>query len=346
MSQGFILHVAGWNKKFILPFRDYIQKHFPGDRHKFIIYGNFLENEVPPSSDTLLYPSLLHSFLAISRVLHKADKIILHGLFNTRLFLILAAQPWLLRKCYWVIWGGDLYIHEATLKNWRWYRNELLRRFVIKRLGYLVTYVEGDADLARKWYQARGVYRECFVYTSNLYQDYEVNADSHDTITIQLGNSADPSNNHLEILERLLPFRDKEIAIYAPLSYGDQAYAKTVIDAGIERFGKKFIPITEFMPFNEYLRFLGHIDIAIFNHKRQQAMGNTITLLGLGKKMYLRCDTTSWQMLQKLGLKVFDINDIDLSRLDVAVQIRNQSIIINHFTEMKLLTQLKTIFDE
>lgn len=41
------------------------------------------------------------------------------------------------------------------------------------------------------------------------------------------------------------------------------------------------------MPFEEYLGLLAKIDIAILNHKRQQAMGNITTLLGLGKKYIL-----------------------------------------------------------
>jgi len=34
------------------------------------------------------------------------------------------------------------------------------------------------------------------------------------------------------------------------------------------------------MPLDEYLNLLAKIDIAIFNHKRKQAMGNITTLLG------------------------------------------------------------------
>lgn len=53
---------------------------------------------------------------------------------------------------------------------------------------------------------------------------------------------------------------------------------RKVIIKGKELFGEKFIPLTEFMTFEKYLEFLGSIDIAIFAHKRQQAMGNTITI--------------------------------------------------------------------
>ena len=45
-------------------------------------------------------------------------------------------------------------------------------------------------------------------------------------------------------------------------------------------FWRKFKPLVDFMPFDEYLNLLAKVDIAIFNHKRQQAMGNTTILLG------------------------------------------------------------------
>jgi hypothetical protein len=58
-----------------------------------------------------------------------------------------------------------------------------------------------------------------------------------------------------------------------------QQHAKLVIAQGHEWFGDKLVPMTGFMPFEQYLEFLKSFDIAIFNHQRQQAMGNTITLL-------------------------------------------------------------------
>jgi len=45
-------------------------------------------------------------------------------------------------------------------------------------------------------------------------------------------------------------------------------------------FREKFKPLVDFIPFDEYLNLLAKVDIAIFNHKRQQTMGNITTLLG------------------------------------------------------------------
>lgn len=344
MNQGIILHLFGWDKKFVLPFRKFVQKNFADNRHRFIIYGAIDTDVDTQSLDTVTHRSLLRNLFTVSRDLNAANKIILHGLFNGHLLYILTLQPWLLKKCHWVIWGGDLYEHEASRNDWRWQKNEFVRRFLIKRLGHLVTYVPGDAQLARKWYGAKGQYHECLMYTSNVYHDYEVKAQPHTTVNIQIGNSADPSNNHFEILEKLKPFRDQDIAIYAPLSYGDQAHAKSVIDAGIGIFGNKFKPMTDFMPFAKYLEFLGQIDIAVFAHKRQQAMGNTITLLGLGKKVYMRSDVTPWTMFDKLGIKVFDFSTLNSELISKDIQERNIVQIKMNFNFDILIRQLSLIF--
>jgi hypothetical protein len=128
------------------------------------------------------------------------------------------------------------------------------------------------------------------MYPSNLYKEYQVPAKQHTGINILVGNSADPSNNHLDVLDKLEAHKNENIKIYVPLSYGNQVIAEEK-----KRFGDKFIPRTEMMPFQNYLEFMGLIDIAIFNHKRQQAIGNTITLLGLRKKVFIRSDVVQWQ---------------------------------------------------
>ena len=275
--------------------------------------------------------------------MQQADKVILHGLFDIKLVLILFFTPWLLKKCYWVVWGGDLYVHQLGERNWKWKIKEFFRRPVIKNMGNLVTYIEGDVELARKWYGAKGQYRECIMYLSNVYKELDIPESISEITNIQIGNSADPSNNHIEALEKLLPYKDDDICIYVPLSYGDQIHAKKVTAQGKKWFGGKFIPLTHFMPFEDYLGFLGSIDIAIFNHKRQQAMGNTITLLGLGKKVYIRSDVTQWDFFQELGFEVSDISQIEstLSESDKQSALSNSIKIKSYFSKENLLNQLE-----
>ena len=339
-----ILHVAE-PQIFTKPFFSFVEKNFAIKDHAILTHGksNGWPSDLTIAHKTLSGVRWVANFLNSAR---KAEKIILHGLWNPRLIALLALHPSILKKCYWVIWGGDLYSHNTEMRNFRWYATELFRRPVIRGMGHLITYVQGDAELARKWYGAIGQYHECIMYTSNIYCDYAIKEQPHTAVNIQIGNSADPSNNHLEILEKLKPFHDHNIAIYAPLSYGNKAYAKSVITAGKAIFGDKFKPMTDFMPFELYLEFLGKIDIAVFAHKRQQGMGNIITSLGLGKKVYMRSDVTPWATFDGMGVKIFDFLNIDLTPISNEMTSKNKNQIQNKFSEVVLAKQWAYIFED
>ena len=233
------------------------------------------------------------------------------------------------------MWGGDFYFPEKQ----RWFK-----KIVIKRIRNFVTYLKGDFELVRKWYGAEGECHECFMYPSNLYKEYNIIPKKDSTTHIQLGNSADLSNDHIEMLDKLRDYKDEDIKIYAPLSYGDQGHVEAVVLKGNEIFGDKFIPLTDFMPFGKYLDFLGTIDIAIFAHRRQQAMGNIISLLGMGKKVYVRKDITPWTLFSEIGVKVFDFSNIDLVTIKNEVRNENVKIIKSYFSKETYISQLKLLF--
>lgn len=308
-----ILHVASCDK-FLPPFIDFVNKHFIAKGHEFLLKSGMADGELKDSDNIHLAGkskvSKLKYYFRLIIKMHLADKVILHSLLDIKIVQILFFTPWLLKKCYWMVWGADLYTYQSGTKNFKWKVKEFFRRRVISNLGHLVTYLEGDVALARKWYGAKGRYHECLMYTSNLYKEHKIPENKEAIVNIQIGNSADPSNNHIEVLEKLLPFKNENICIFVPLSYGEQEYALQVIVQGRKWFGDKFKPLTEFMSFEDYLSFLGSIDIAIFNHGRQQAMGNTITLLGLGKTVYIRSETTQWQLFEQKGIKVGDVGNL------------------------------------
>ncbi len=104
---------------------------------------------------------------------------------------------------------------------------------------------------------------------------------------IVIGNSATATNCHLEIFEKLKGLDLQDAELYCPLSYGDDSYRETVIQKGQELFGDRFRPITEYMEYETYVRFLGTCEVGIYNNNRQQALGNIRRMLELGKKVYL-----------------------------------------------------------
>lgn len=344
MSNKLIVHCAP-AEKFIEPFIQFVEKHFGCKEHLFLVQ----ENEKFPITERenvrLVGNSKVKLTLIYIYHLNVAQKIILHGLFNWKLILILFFQPWLLKKCYWVMWGGDLYWYQNRPKTFKSNQFEKIRAFVIRRMGHLVSHVRGDFELAQKWYGATGQYHECFMYPSNLYKEYATPEKLGIAINILLGNSADPTNNHFEILDKLERYKDQDILIYCPLSYGDAKYAEGVVKQGQALFGDKFIPLRDFMPFEKYLELLGQIDIGIFAHKRQQGMGNITTLLGLGKKVYMRSDVTSWGTFEQLGVRLYDVNDIEMTRLEAGIAKRNHEVISRYFSESNLVKQMMEIFE-
>ncbi len=323
-------------EKFNPSFIEFVKRNFDIEDHKFFFLGK--ENYkygLKKSENIIWLNKKVHIFKFLS-FLNFSKKIILHGLWDDRIIRILLAQPWLLKKSYWVMWGGDFYFPEKQTNR---------KKKIIKKMGNLLTYIEGDYKLAKEWYGATGKFHYCFVYPSNLYKEYRIGEKNTTSINVLLGNSADPTNNHFEILDKLTKYKTKDIKIYTPLSYGNKEYAEHVIREGKKNFGENFIPLREFLPFDEYLKLLAEIDIAIFNHNRQQAMGNIITLLGLGKKVYIRDDITTWDFFKKLQITVFSSNkNINLEPININVSKENIQKIKNHFGEENLKKQLFSIF--
>lgn len=333
-------------EKFIEPFIDFIERNFDSSKHKYIIRRSERFKSGERKNVIFLEKRLskLKEFLLYTKCLNRANKIFLHGLFLNAILIILITQPWLLKKCYWVVWGGDLYYHRLRGRNIKSNIHELVRAFVIKRLGHFITFIKGDYELAQQWYGAQGKHHECFTYPSNLYKGYDTKPKKNTSINIQVGNSATETNHHFDVLQKLSIYRDHDIKVFAPLSYGDNHYANRVINYGRSVFGDKFIPILDFVPFDKYLSFLSEIDIAIFNNNRQQAIGNVITLLGLGKKVYMRTEVTSWDAFLQLGLHMFDAERLEITRLPVEQAENNQKIIAAYFSEVNLVAQLRGVF--
>lgn len=334
--------------KFIPKFIEFMEANVDGfeDKNSFWMVGD-ADKYVIRKGANIAYDANYFTISAIIRLsiaMHKADKIILHGLFWNRVVFLLAFQPWLLKKAYWIIWGGDLYGRRKPVSIKSRFI-EYFRKPVIKNMGNLISYLDEDIRLARQWYGCEGRYHRSFVYPSNMFQNQSILGPSSRELCIQVGNSADRSNNHLEVFELLKDTELPTFRVFSPLSYGDLIYAEHIERLGNKYFGEKFKAFMQMLPLDEYLTFLQNIDIAIFNHKRQQAMGNIITLLGFGKKVYLRRSEAPFIFFEKIGAKVFDINSFNGEKLNPDDSEHNRKVISEYFSEKNLRKQLNTIFE-
>lgn len=338
------LHIIPY-EKFTKAYIDFINLNFSSSEHYFAIVG--AADYESCDSNVIIVEKTIKSYLSLILNCYKSDKIFLHSLFFTNIVKLLSFQPWLLKKCYWIIWGADLYSYRSPRSRLSEKFNEIFRSFSIKRFAGLITHIKGDYELAKKWYGAKGKHHYSFVYPSNLYKDIEISHEFNNRkLFIQVGNSADPSNNHIEILNKLKALNRNDIQIIVPLSYGNKEYAKKVIKVGTKMFRENFTPMKDFMPLNEYIQLLSKIDIAIFNHDRQQALGNITTLIGMGKTIYMKSDITSTEFLRSMGIQLFDVETIekDLSVLSEKAIQYNKNIIKNRFSPEELVKDLKKIF--
>jgi hypothetical protein len=158
------------------------------------------------------------------------------------------------------------------------------------------------------------------------------------TKNILMGNSTDPSNCHFELFDMMLPYKDADILIYCPLSYGPYIdYRDEVIKKGKELFKEKFIPLVDFMNLQQYRTFLNSIDIALFNHKSQTAMGVTTSLLAMGKIVFAHAGTTSFQSLIARGFKVFNIDELKEGKMLSEHDTNINSTLINKYYSIEEL---------
>ncbi len=165
-----ILHIAK-NSKFILPFIEFIKDNFDINEHTFLMIGKSMENvDDLPDYESIKYFSapMIGKYFKFSKEIksyfHKSEKVILHGLNIPNLIFFLFFNRKFSKKCYWIIWGGDLYYYRYNSKRLWSNFYEIFRRGIIRNLGHVITYAKGDYDIAKRKYKTKAEFHECLFY--------------------------------------------------------------------------------------------------------------------------------------------------------------------------------------
>lgn len=247
----------------------------------------------------------------------------------------------------WKAWGFDLYttphiytpfikinLYKPLTKNankkslflrlreLHGYLHYLLNRKgifkAISRIDFFsgVLHCEYDLMCRLKFFNAERVFIPYISINNN--EDYN-NINSQDKTcskrNILIGNSNNPTNNHLEAFEILKQANVNNRIIFCPLSYGGTSeYRRKVIETGKEYWGDNFVPLLKLLPQQEYENIIESCSIAVFNHERQQAMGNISHAFNNNCTVYLSPTSINYKELRKLGFVVRDITK-DLSSL-------------------------------
>jgi hypothetical protein len=153
---------------------------------------------------------------------------------------------------------------------------------------------------------------------------------------ILIGNSSSLTNNHLEVFEKLHEINvDRDIVV--PLNYGNPRLRKYLNTVGKEKFGKRYKPLVNFMSIEEYTKIMQGCSVVIMNHYRQQGMGNIISAIYLGSKVFMDSRNTFFKYLRHIGCYVYDI-EVDLNSVDDLIPLSDVQIERNRTLLLKELS--------
>lgn len=156
---------------------------------------------------------------------------------------------------------------------------------------------------------------------------------------VMLGNSANITNNHADVLKIIenhitIPEGGKVII---PLSYGGTLeYVNIVKGMAYNLLGDKALILDTYMPIERYWALASNCKIAIYAHVRQQASDNIFYQIMSGAKVYFTKKSAAFTYLKSLGLKVYSLEDDILTIND---PISHDEIIDNR----KILTKFYSV---
>ncbi len=355
-----IYHFCG-TSPYITKYIDFLKSNrqsFNLNNHHFIINDTNTFQIDQATLQDIKY-SLVNSkwgFISLLNKIKKNDTLIIHGLFNPRLLIYFYLfNRRLVERCIWSIWGGDVYFYRLKNDSCKNRIIEYLRSRVIPKFPKITCLVRGDYEIVREVYGTNARYI-CSFYPNpvdfKLIESVSDNKRANHKRFVMIGNSGDPSNNHIDAFDKLEKFKHENIQIICPLSYGDSSYIQETVAYGKKVFGDKFLPLTQFLAPTEYINLLAGIDVAIMNHDRQQALSNILLLLALNKKVYLNGNTTHYKFFIDNGVLVYNADLIAnasyghfISLSDTSLK-NNATIVKNIFSEHAFISMWKDVFQE
>lgn len=311
MNKCYILHIIAGDK-FTSGYVNFMKKYMKKEQFFWIIGEGFKYNFCDDENIEIIKGRELVVKSENRKRVQEAEKIIVSGVIDGAVYLGLFPNE-ILAKVYLHFWGGDFYClrDKISIIHIRSYIYRIFRLRCIKRCRALVFLLDTEQAQFEKICKYRKRCMAAAMPKDPMEEiDYERLMNEIDKKVkekrIIVGNSATKENHHIEVFELLARYKDKNMKVYVPLSYGNMDYKEEVIRKGRELLGDIFIPIENYMEKREYCRLLASMDVGIFNNDRQQAMGNIGIMLRMGKKLYLRKGTSMWESFLAAGAILHD----------------------------------------
>ena len=258
---------------------------------------------------------------------------------------------------FWIGWGGDYYWLIDTLKDFeiylpktkKWAQNSAynLIDFLVKdlkklkrkknatilnQLDYFAPALSSEYDLIKSNYKKFKPELVHFNYgylNNQVIQQLEKLHVAGEKILI--GNSATPTNNHLDVLDDLKGILQEEKLIF-PLNYGKDDYKKMLMHFIHNNFEKAEI-LKEFVPNDDFNRILMQCQNVIMGNKRQQALATILLSLYMGANVFLYEKSVNYAFLKKEKFHLYTIEQLK----------KNSSLLKSKLTENQIIANREKI---
>lgn len=302
--------------------------------------------------DNTIYHSLnkkewLQLFLMKRDQLKSYDLIILHSLPT----MLLVPMAFLKQRYVWLGWGYDYYerafdealipeklilaktaLHTSVLLDSantersslfkliqgvvkKIFNSKCLYRLAMRNLVVFSPVLPKEFDLVKNRY-GLGMNTKYYSWNYGFLEKHLIKNIELENVefasAILLGNSATPTNNHIEALDIILSSHS-ERHIYIPLSYGNPRYAEVIknyINCS-NKLTSQCKVLDKFMPMHEYSSIINRCGYVIMNHVRQQALGNIIATMYRGAKIFLREESIIYGFFKDHGAVIYSVQELE-----------------------------------
>lgn len=308
----------------IIKMINYNKTDFMRNKHKFILVNESNRNLIYKYENVEFNSNILKGRLKnFNKICSDYDYIFLHSLsLNNKQMFFLKKEN--LKKIVWCIWGHDLYKKNNFEKKILSFKN-------LKILINKILFLEFKRKVKKFYAIALGFKYDSLkvreIYGEKIkilnapygigYTNYEIDKilnknklREKNTIKIMIGHSGYSFLNHENLLKKLFKYKDENIIISIPLSYGEDKYINKIKNISKNLFKEKIEIIDNMMSLDEYLEYLSTVDIAIFDYKHQAALANITVLQYMNKKIYLNEDGILYKFMKNEGIKTFNVQDI------------------------------------
>lgn len=319
----------------------FIDKNFNKNEHTFLILADekyVLKNNpqlfafdnilfVPQIDKTKKSRFLRAKYLY--KVFSKAENIVWHSFLGLKGIQLLYVTYIFRKKITWIEHGHDLYYWKWNPKNIKdkiaFYFNRKIRE-ECKNYG---TTLWWDWYLIRRDFNQEGKKDVYFLPTpyNTIAVDYlkeyisKSSKKSNKNITsILVGIDGLKVNKHYDILNRLKQYKTDNYACFMPMNFSlpyeyglinSRKYNAEVIEYGNRVLDHPVIELNKSsVELNTYFNVLNSVDVAIFDFERPIYLDMLFYLLYLGKKIYLSKESPTYKSLTKMGIVLYDINEV------------------------------------